>query len=447
MDEIDKSKPRRTYLITYSKADFLKFPTRESFAKAIVAVFSSKRSKVVPQHWACCLEKHSDGGYHYHVALKLSVPKRWLEAKRALEAEHGIVVNFSDHEGYYTAYQYINKYDDKVYHSTGHPDLHEIGSPKTKRCQQLYRKRRGDKMNEPTEENTAECSTSSKRKRKLSNLEVADFTVEKGIKSETELLAIANEQKEEGKKDLADFVLSRTSKCLNDLIQQTWKMKGASSTLEREKTSRMDMIRKAASVECATACEGRWLECAQEVLVKNKVHPIVFAAALRELLLLGRGKYRNIIIVGPTNCGKTFLLKPLELIFATFLNPAADKYAWVGADKPEIILLNDFRWSKELIEWKSFLLLLEGDVVKLPAPKNHFSTDVCISNDIPVFATSKSTIKYRGSYNAQDQAEDAMMASRWKVFSFFHSIPENEQKDVAPCSKCFAELVLMGEIS
>ena len=93
-------------------------------------------------------------------------------------------------------------------------------------------------MNEPTEENTAECSTSSKRKRELSNLEVADFIVEKGIKSETELLAIANEQKEEGKKHLADFVLSRTSKCLNGLIQQTWKMKGASSTLEREKPHR-----------------------------------------------------------------------------------------------------------------------------------------------------------------------------------------------------------------
>ena len=43
-------------------------------------------------------------------------------------------------------------------------------------------------MNEPMEENTAECLTSSKRKRKLSNLEVADFIVEKGIKSETELL-------------------------------------------------------------------------------------------------------------------------------------------------------------------------------------------------------------------------------------------------------------------
>ena len=79
-------------------------------------------------------------------------------------------------------------------------------------------------------------------------------------------------------------------------------------------------------------------------------------------------------------------------MFNTFSNPAADKYAWVGEDKSEVILLNDFRWSKELIEWKSLLLLLEGDQVILPVPKNHFVTDVCINRDTPVFATSKSVI-------------------------------------------------------
>ena len=40
-----------------------------------------------------------------------------------------------------------------------------------------------------------------------------------------------------------------------------------------------------------------------------------------------------------------------------------------------------------------------------------------------------------------------MMASRWKVFYFTHSIPEEEQKDIAPCPHCFSKLVLMGEIS
>ena len=443
MDDTDNSKVRRTYLITYSRADLHKFPTRQSFAEAVADAFRSERGKVVPEHWSCCLEQHADGNFHYHVALKLSGPKRWLEVKRSLEQQHGIVVNFSDHNGYYTAYRYVTKEDEIVYHSAGHPNLEEIGSPTTKRCHETYRKRRSE--NKCEKEGSRNEPATCKRK-KLSNLDVAEFLVKNQIKSETELLAVANEQNEQGKKDLASYVISRNSKSLKELIQQTWKMQEACSAVQRENASRMDLIRKAANDECPSTCRGEWSTCAEEVLVRNKVHPILFAAAMRELLLFGRGKYRNIIIVGPTNCGKTFLLRPLQLIFKTFSNPAADKYAWVGADKAEIIFLNDFRWSKELIEWKSFLLLLEGDLVKLPAPKNHFSTDVTIERDTPVFATSKSVIKFKGNYNSQDQAEDEMMASRWKVFTFSHSIPEDQQKDVAPCANCFAKLVLLGEI-
>ena len=116
------------------------------------------------------------------------------------------------------------------------------------------------------------------------------------------------------------------------------------------------------------------------------------------------------MIVRNTNCGKTFLLKPFLHLFDTFSNPAVDKYAWVGADK-KVIWLNDFRWSKELIEWKSFLLLLKGDQVNLPAPKNHYATDVCIDHDIPIFATSEDTIKYHGPYK-KGKNEDDMMAPR-----------------------------------
>ena len=146
-----------------------------------------------------------------------------------------------------------------------------------------------------------------------------------------------------------------------------------------------------------------------------------------------------------TNCGKSFLLKPLKLIYNAFMNTAADNYAWFGYNSAEII----FDGAKNVIEWKSFLLLLEGDVVKLHCqhPKNHFSIDVCIDNETPVFATSKSVIKYRGSYNSEDQGEDAMMASRWKIFTFFHSIPEEKQKKMVACSKCFAELALTSEKS
>jgi len=219
------------------------------------------------------------------------------------------------------------------------------------------------------------------------------------LKSEDELFAIAHSQKEEGKKDLANFLLSRSIKSLGDLFESTRRMSNATSTIVRSQMTRMDLIEEAAKKDCI--CNGEWLECANEVLADNGTHPFVFADRLRSLLIHGRGKHRNMIIVGPANCGKTFLLKPILKIFKTFANPANDKYAWVGAEKAEAIFLNDFRWSSELIKWNDLLLLLEGDIVHLPAPKNQYTLDVCIDKDTPIFATSIEPIKLLGDSTQQ----------------------------------------------
>ena len=45
--------------------------------------------------------------------------------------------------------------------------------------------------------------------------------VDNDIKSEIELVAIADEQKKAGKKDLANFALSRLAKALSDLLKKT----------------------------------------------------------------------------------------------------------------------------------------------------------------------------------------------------------------------------------
>ena len=91
------------------------------------------------------------------------------------------------------------------------------------------------------------------------------------------------------------------------------------------------------------------------------------------------------------------------------------------------------------------LLLLEGEIVKLPAPKNHFSTDVEIKGDVPIFATSKSKIFYQGKGNSTDDVETEMMRVRWKYFEFSYQILQDQQKSIAPCAHCFVELALMGE--
>ena len=63
---------RSVYLVTYSQVDVNKFATRESFGQAVKESFESGNSKVNVNHGACCKENHKNGGFHYHVALKIS---------------------------------------------------------------------------------------------------------------------------------------------------------------------------------------------------------------------------------------------------------------------------------------------------------------------------------------------------------------------------------------
>ena len=146
------------------------------------------------------------------------------------------------------------------------------------------------------------------------------------------------------------------------------------------------------------------------------------------------------------NCGKTFLLKPLQTMFKAFSNPSNGKYAWIAAEDAAVIFLNDFRWTSEMIAWKQLLLLLEGQTVHLLSPKNHYASDITISSDAPIYATGKSRIVFRGRGNSTHSMQDDMMAARWIVFEFFHQIPVEKQKDVPQCHKCFAKLALTGKL-
>ena len=95
----------------------------------------------------------------------------------------------------------------------------------------------------------------------------------------------------------------------------------------------------------------------------------------------GRQKQNNITLIGTTNCGNSFLLDTLELIYKTFMNPSAIFYAWVGLEECKIAYLFDFRYTLEWIKWSNFLLLLEGQTVNLPRPENQFSSELRILRD------------------------------------------------------------------
>ena len=135
-------------------------------------------------------------------------------------------------------------------------------------------------------------------------------------------------------------------------------MKESRKTLERSRKTRIQLLREKTQEECVDGCGGRWKGMGDDILRRNGIDSHGFCRALHELLEKGRSKNRNILLTGPANCGKTFLLKPLTVIYRSFSNPATNTFAWVGVDKAEVMFLNDFRWSREMIPWHDLLLLL-----------------------------------------------------------------------------------------
>ena len=109
---------------------------------------------------------------------------------------------------------------------------------------------------------------------------------------------------------------------------------------------------------------------AENLIHRNGIDLLVFATACR-MLEKGRGKYRNILLTRPANCGKTFILNPLNVVYKTFSNPASTSFAWIGVENCEILFLNDFRWSSQILAWHDMLLLLEGQTVHLSQLLNH----------------------------------------------------------------------------
>ena len=251
--------PRRNYLITYSQADLLKFLSRKQFGKYIKTHFNKGSGKVKVQHWACSLEKHHNGRNHYHVVLKLTGPKRWKSVKESITLSEGTVVNFSDqHDNYHSAYRYICKEDTPIHHSKHHPNMENISSSRTKKSTKAYRDPRKAKSSDTftTSEPLPKKPSNSKSKpKRLSRLEVSEFMVKNNIHRATELYVAAEERRKEGQADLAVFVLSCTKKSLNDLIENTWEMQNAKATLEREKTSRMQVLEKARLSSCVDGCD------------------------------------------------------------------------------------------------------------------------------------------------------------------------------------------------
>ena len=464
----------RTYLVTYSNADMNKFPTRQDFARAVVGAFGGNNV----DYYVCGRELHQSGEPHYHLAIRLHRSMRWGSTKRKLIDEYGIVVNFSEPPGggfYCRAYAYVTK-QDKEAEKGGilieHPPLHKLKAQSTSnaaKANATYREKRKSAAAASAAAATtvSEGKKKKEKKEKEKRLEKYDVVMlirQHMLKNDDELLAFGEKRAEAGETDLSRYLVKLGMRGRNELMVDAWKMAAAVQNVSISKKSRIEILQEYANDETKCVCHGGvWLVLALDLLRKNHIDLNDFCSKMFRAIHVGRNKHVNIMITGPSNCGKTFLLEPLNVIYRNrVLNtPASSMFGWKGVEDAQIIYLNDFRWVNPeknskvgIITWDAFLRLLEGNYCSLPAPMNHCAEHIKlgIGNDIPIFATSIDEIVFymqneNEPQTLRHQMENKMMRERWiePVFKLSHQFDKENKVLCEPCGHCFATLVLKGK--
>ena len=453
--ELTDNHPLRTYLVTYSQLDPHIFPTRTSFGAAVVQAFGANHV----DYFAASKEPHEElnGGYHYHVAIKLNCSMRWHAARDYLKEEFGVDVNFATSGKMYAgAYRYTTK-QDKLFFigqvSKAHPNLdvisrtYEQAANANRTFVSNANKRRQE--NQPT--GPAAKKKEKEKAKKMTKGDLAMFCVANKLRTENDAMSMCLERQDAGDRALYDILISMSRKTRTELIEDAWRFETAPQQKSDENCDRMQKLRNASLEECK--CGGMWMTLAKDILHKNGIDHPTFASALAKSLSRGRHKDHNIIIHGPGDCAKTFILKPiLKVLPLVFKNPANSSFAWLGAEKANMIFLNDLRWApiekKEgFIPWGKFLNLLEGFEVNLPAPMNHFSKNVTITKRMPIWATSDKPVFYWVNQRLEPQTpqhdhENYMMSCRWNKFAVSHQFLGKDKVDCEDCTTCFAKFIL-----
>ena len=326
----------------------------------------------------------------------------------------------------------MNKKDPLYLLSESHPT--EIESPQTEQAAEALSERA-----EKQESRDTPCAI-NKRKRKLQPSDLYNIT-KNNIKTDLQLCRHAMMELHENNPLLSDFIMTKDDKRRNSMIATVWKLNTAAAVIERNNKARLQILEESLRKPCISGCASRWLTRAQDTLLKNDIDINLFTTAVKSALVQGSGKHRNVMLVGTSNCGKTFLLKPLKKNFNCFVTPTKGTFNWVGAENSECVFLNDFRWNEKVIPWSNLLNLLEEEPIQVPVPKTHYAENPMWTKDTPIFAMSKTKIR-KYECGQVDEVETEMMGSRRRAFVFRHKFDVNTKVDLELCPRCFAELIL-----
>jgi hypothetical protein len=286
---------------------------------------------------------------------------------------------------------------------------------------------------------------------KMTALAFLDVCKENDINSEEDAWALAARLEGKGEKGVMAYLLE--CKDVGAAIERVQKAKGASSKTARSKMTRLQIL-EAAALEMDCTCtlgeggeDGLWHKLAKDMLQKNELDG-PFQNALYRTLHLGRAKKTNLFLVGGSDCGKSFVLKPLSLIFRTYTKPDSGSYQLSSIVNKELVFLNDFEFDadvgKTFMSWQYLKNFFEdSSSLTVGRPKNK-GDNVEWTSDAPVVGTAPQKIALYRNGKQRDDGECKQMDNRVSYLFCHHVFAEVDIKKCKPCGKCGAKLYLEG---
>lgn len=190
------------------------------------------------------------------------------------------------------------------------------------------------------------------------------------------------------------------------------------------------LMKKAYNSRCC--CDGQLAKFQFDALKRNDVSVPEYCESISNALLYGAMKDNNIGLVGPSNTGKTSMLKPIEEIFGidnVFTSPQAGcSFPLLSLPGKSVVLLNDYR--SNTVPWQDALIWFEGLRFIIARPRNLTKSDVLYVEQAPIFMTSGDVLEGR------NRSQTEMMSNRFKYFHFTRTVT-NRKARVPSCARCY----------
>lgn len=152
--------------------------------------------------------------------------------------------------------------DKEVFHSENHPDLKNIGSPKTKTCMKANKakntticKSAEHKWSLSSSKNEGPLVKVKKNCFTFSN--IAECILDNRIRTYTSLQGIALTCTQEGENELFSFLARNTSKSVQEIVECVWSMHGAAENENLVTISRMEKLISIGNQECTAMCNRK----------------------------------------------------------------------------------------------------------------------------------------------------------------------------------------------